>query len=163
MLNGPKSSSGTENRVSKRSKYDPPSHKALNLRPSSDFAVPGGPSNNKCSPQHAAKSNNRTSVSRSINPDSNADVAAAILPAKADRVADADDEDEDSDDEDEDAPLAKIGFNNSATRPRTASSSADIAASCSRCRTFHSGSDADDDRRRSVDPRRVTVGIVICL
>ena len=61
MDRGPKSSSGTENRVRRRSKYVPPVKRAMR-RDSSDLAVPGGPSSNRCSPANAASSRSRTCV-----------------------------------------------------------------------------------------------------
>mmetsp|Transcript_1056 Transcript_1056/g.3258 ORF Transcript_1056/g.3258 Transcript_1056/m.3258 type:complete len:260 (-) Transcript_1056:429-1208(-) len=64
---GPNSSSGTEKRVSKRSKYSPPVRDDRRLD-SSDLAVPGGPSSSRCSPQSAASSIKRTSISRSNRP-----------------------------------------------------------------------------------------------
>ena len=42
---------------------------------------------NKCSPQHAAKSNKRVSVSRSTNPSFIAAVASAIFLASATRAS----------------------------------------------------------------------------
>mmetsp|Transcript_7245 Transcript_7245/g.26647 ORF Transcript_7245/g.26647 Transcript_7245/m.26647 type:complete len:302 (+) Transcript_7245:755-1660(+) len=77
---GPKSSSGTEKRVRSRSKYRP-LHSRLRRRPNSDFAVPGGPSSSKCSPQKAASSISLTSVPRSINPLSSKESASATLSA----------------------------------------------------------------------------------
>jgi len=56
---GPNSSSGTEKRVSRRSKYRPPVRRARR-RESSLLAVPGGPSSSRCSPASAAKIIRRT-------------------------------------------------------------------------------------------------------
>mmetsp|Transcript_38990 Transcript_38990/g.124084 ORF Transcript_38990/g.124084 Transcript_38990/m.124084 type:complete len:221 (+) Transcript_38990:1054-1716(+) len=67
MERGPKSSSGTEKRVRRRSKKTP-WHTMESLRPSSDLAVPGGPRKRMCSPAMAARSISRTSASLSTSP-----------------------------------------------------------------------------------------------
>ena len=51
--------SGTEKRVSRRSKYFPPVS-LLSRRLSSDLAVPGGPNSSRCSPASAASSSSLT-------------------------------------------------------------------------------------------------------
>ena len=51
--------SGTENLVSRRSKYFPPVC-LLSLRLNSDLAVPGGPRSSKCSPERAVRIIRRT-------------------------------------------------------------------------------------------------------
>eukprot|EP00971_Amphidinium_carterae_P071462 1413732-Amphidinium_carterae.1 len=64
---GPNNSSGTEKRVSNRSKKLP-AQRSDNLRAKRLFAVPGAPSKNKCSPERAARSNNFASTSLSMRP-----------------------------------------------------------------------------------------------
>ena len=66
---GPNSSSGTENRVSNRSKYVPSRIANRRRRATRLFAVPGGPSSNRCSPDSAASSPRRTARSRSTSPE----------------------------------------------------------------------------------------------
>mmetsp|Transcript_4029 Transcript_4029/g.14804 ORF Transcript_4029/g.14804 Transcript_4029/m.14804 type:complete len:224 (+) Transcript_4029:1173-1844(+) len=139
MERGPNSSSGTEKRVNRRSKKIPPSPQTeLSRRPSSDFAVPGGPSNNKCSPQNAANSKSRTSVSLSTKPNSSALVAARIFPAKFAGAPDAGEVLSPP----VPSPEFKIGARSSSTLFLTASSSTLIKASCSLCLVFQSGSAA---------------------
>ena len=79
MERGPKSSSGTEKRVSRRSKYFPPVS-AASRRDSSDLAVPGGPRRSRCSPARAARSRRRTWEGKRVGHASTA--AAAPLPAR---------------------------------------------------------------------------------
>mmetsp|Transcript_15105 Transcript_15105/g.54410 ORF Transcript_15105/g.54410 Transcript_15105/m.54410 type:complete len:366 (+) Transcript_15105:669-1766(+) len=164
MDSGPKSSSGTLNRVSSRSKNAPPSQMEDRRRPSSDLAVPGGPSSSRCSPQKAARRSSRTSVSRSTSPDSRTDVASRIFFARSDAGRPAPFA---ASPGSPPAPTSRIGARSSSTRRLTASSSTLISASCSRCFVFQSGSAAARHRAflaarpprwRVVDARGVARG-----
>mmetsp|Transcript_50316 Transcript_50316/g.116819 ORF Transcript_50316/g.116819 Transcript_50316/m.116819 type:complete len:215 (+) Transcript_50316:1168-1812(+) len=78
---GPKTSSGTEKRVSKRSKKKP-SQTCDSLRANKLFAVPGGPKRKRCSPLRAASSRSFASTERSTRPSVSSARACSIFCAK---------------------------------------------------------------------------------